>query len=74
MQSGLIYGNAAMLDGLIDRVERELGMKATLIATGGLSSTIVPHCCHKIICDEDLLLDGLKMIYDKNRKGVRSVD
>ncbi len=71
MQSGLIYGNAAMLDGLIDRVEQELGNKATVIATGGLSSKIVPHCIHKVICDEDLLLDGLRMIYDKNRKGLK---
>ncbi len=74
MQSGLIYGNAAMIDGLIDRVEGELGAKAALIATGGLSSKIVPHCCHNIVCDDDLLLEGLKMIYDKNKKTARSAE
>ncbi len=72
MQSGLIYGNAAMIDGLIDRVETEIGMPASVIATGGLSSKIVPHCGRKIICDENLLLEGLKIIYDKNKRGARS--
>ncbi len=74
MQSGLIYGNAAMIDGLIERVENELGMKAVLIATGGLSAKIVPHCRHKIICDNNLLLDGLRIIYEKNKKLIRSGD
>lgn len=68
MQSGLIYGNAAMLDGLIERVEAELGGECTVIATGGLSGKIVPHCRKKIILDEDLLLDGLRILYEKNRK------
>ena len=68
MQSGLIYGNAAMLDGLIDRVEDEMGEPCTVIATGGLSGKIVPHCRRKIILDEDLLLDGLRILYEKNRK------
>jgi type III pantothenate kinase len=74
MQSGFIYGNAAMLDGLIARVEQELGREATVLATGGLSSKIIPHCKHRIICDEDLLLDGLRIIYEKNRRGVKSGD
>ena len=68
MQSGLIYGNAAMLDGLIDRVEAELGEPCTVIATGGLSGKIVPHCRRRILLDEDLLLDGLRILYEKNRK------
>ncbi|MBR4691242.1 MAG: type III pantothenate kinase [Oscillospiraceae bacterium] len=68
MQSGLIYGNAAMLDGLIDRIEAELGDKCTVIATGGLSGKIVPHCRREIILDEDLLLDGLRILYEKNQK------
>ena len=68
MQSGLIFGNAAMLDGLIDRIEGELGEKCTVIATGGLSSKIIPHCKREIILDEDLLLDGLRILYEKNQK------
>lgn len=68
MQSGLIYGSAAMLDGLIDRVEEELGAPCTVIATGGLSGKIVPHCRREIILDADLLLDGLRLLYEKNQK------
>ena len=68
MQSGLIYGNAAMLDGLIDRCEEEMGEVKTIIATGGISSRIVPHCKHDIVFDDDLLIDGLRIIYYKNAK------
>ena len=68
MQSGLIYGNAGMLDGLIERIEGELGEKCTVIATGGLSGKIVPHCKRDIILDENLLLDGLRILYEKNQK------
>lgn len=68
MQSGLIYGNAAMVDGLIRRIEEELGESCTVIATGGLSSKIVPHCQHPVVLDEDLLLDGLRILYEKNRR------
>lgn len=71
MQSGLIYGNAAMVDGLIDRIEAELGTECTVIATGGLSGKIVPHCRKRVILDEDLLLDGLRILYEKNRKPKR---
>lgn len=68
MQSGAVYGHAAMLDGLIDRVEEELGMPmASVVATGGLSTVVVPLCKRKIAVEEDLMLRGLKLIYDKNR-------
>jgi len=66
MRSGVIYGNAAMLDGMIDRIERELGQTATVIATGGISGAIVPHCEKNIVYDENLLLRGLYTIYKKN--------
>jgi len=66
MKSGILYGNASMIDGMIDRFEEELGKTATIVATGGLSETIIPFCKHKIIFDNDLLLKGLKIIYDKN--------
>ncbi len=66
MKSGLVLGAACMMDGLIDRLEEELGYKATVIATGGLSKVVVPMCKREIIIDDDLLLKGLKLIYDKN--------
>lgn len=68
MQSGAIYGNAAMVDGMIDRFEAELGRKASLVATGGIAEKIVAHCRHEIVYDEDLLLRGLGIIYRKNKK------
>ncbi len=66
MQAGVIYGHAAMLDGLIDRVEDALGCPVTTVITGGLSRIVVPHCRRKIIYDENLLLDGLVILYEKN--------
>ncbi len=66
MRSGLFNANASMIDGMIERVEDELGMPATVIATGGLSGFIVPYCKRKIICDDNLLLKGLLIIYNKN--------
>lgn len=66
IKSGLLYGNAGTLDGLIERINDELNEKCTVVATGGLSTVIVPLCKHEIIIDEDLLLKGLMKIYEKN--------
>ena len=66
--SGVIYSNAAALDGIVDRIEEELGQKITVVATGGLARKIIPHCKREILLDEDLLLKGLLIIYEKNRK------
>jgi len=66
MKSGVVYGNASMVDGLIDRIEERLESKAAIVATGGLSNLIVPYCKHEIIRDENLLLKGLWIIYNKN--------
>ncbi len=66
MRSGLVYGTAAMLDGLISRMEAELGAAATVVATGGLSKEIIGYCSHHIIYNENLLLDGLRLIYERN--------
>ena len=66
MQSGLVYGTAAMLDGLLERIEDELGETPTVVATGGLSKQIIEHCKANIIYDENLLLEGLRAIYEKN--------
>ena len=68
MQSGAIYGHAALVDGLIDRVEEELGKPiASVVATGGLAGVIIPQCRRTIFVDENLMLDGLRIIYDKNK-------
>ena len=66
MQSGLVFGAAAMLDGMIDKIERDLGMRTTVVATGGLSKEIIAHCNHTIIYNENLVLEGLRVIYEKN--------
>ncbi len=66
MQSGIVYGTAAMLDGLVKRIKAELEDEAvTVVATGGYSKTIAECCETEIIYDENLLLDGLKAIYNK---------
>lgn len=66
MQSGIVLGTASMIDGLLDRFSKELGEPKTIIATGGLSSFIVPVCSHEIKYDGDLVLKGLKVIFEKN--------
>lgn len=68
MRSGIIYGNASMIDGMIARFKEELGDDLTVVATGGLAEDIVPHCRSKIILDHDLLLEGLYLLYIKNTK------
>ncbi len=67
IKSGLIMGQAAMIDGMITKIERELGETATIVATGGLAPEVVRHCDRNIIIDDNLLLDGLKIIHDKNQ-------
>lgn len=66
MKSGIINGNAAMLDGMITRIEEELGYTAKVIATGGLAGVVVSNCKKEIITDDSLLLKGLNIIYHKN--------
>ena len=66
MRSGAIYGHAAMLDGIIERVEEELGQPVTAVATGSLVSLVVPYCERKIYEEPDLLLQGLCLLYEKN--------
>ena len=67
MKSGVIYSNAAAIDGIIERIEGEMGRRVTAVATGGLARVITPFCKKKVILDEDLLLKGLWVIYKKNR-------
>ena len=67
MKSGIIYGNASCIDGVISRIEEELGEPCTAVATGGLAQVIIPYCKRDVILDDNLLLKGLQIIYDKNR-------
>ena len=66
MRSGAVFGTAAMIDGMIDRMEAEMGEKCKLIATGGLARCVTPYCKHQIQCDDELLLKGLWTIYKKS--------
>ncbi len=69
MQSGIVFGQASLLDGMIDRFREEMTGEPRIVATGGLARVIVPWCRHKdIILDNELMIKGLKVIYDLNRK------
>ena len=67
MRSGIVFGNASMVDGMIERICDEIGSTLPVYATGGLASVITPHCKHKITYDEYLVLKGLNIIYSKNQ-------
>lgn len=67
MKSGIVIGQAASMDGMIDRTLEELGYDAVVVCTGGLSSTIMAHSRRNIILDEDLTLKGLGIIFEKNK-------
>lgn len=67
MRSGIVYGNAAMIDGMIERYEKEVKQKCTLVATGGFASVIIKYCKKDIAVNEELVLEGLKIIYEKNK-------
>ncbi len=68
MRSGIMMGTASMLDGMVERMEQELGSKTTVIATGGIAKFIVPLCKTPMIYDKDLLIKGLAALYRENSK------
>ena len=68
MRSGIMMGAACMLDGMIDRMEEELGYKTTVIATGGIAKFVIPMCRHEIVYDKDLLVKGLAALYRDNKR------
>lgn len=68
MRSGIMLGAAAMLDGLLDRMETELGCKAKVVATGGISKFVIPLCRRELIYDRSLMLRGLQILYLRNLK------
>lgn len=68
MQAGLVLGTASMIDGLLEKITNELGEVPTVVATGGLSKEVITHCKTNIIYNENLLLEGLRVIYEKNHQ------
>lgn len=67
MQSGCVLGAAALLDGMIQRMEQELGQPVTVIATGGLAPVLVPACRREMVLADDLILRGLAVLYQQNK-------
>jgi len=68
MRSGIVYGTAGMLDGIIDRIREMLpGEQPTIVATGSNAPVIVRYCRNKVYYDKYLLMNGLWAIYQKNR-------
>ncbi len=67
MNAGAVFGTASMIDGMCDRIEQELGAPCTVVATGGLARDIVGHCRRPVELSETLLLDGLRMLFEKNQ-------
>lgn len=68
MRSGIMLGNACMLDGMVERMEQELGSKATVIATGGIAKFIIPMCKTPMLYDKDLIIKGLAALYRDNKR------
>ena len=68
MRSGIMVGAACMLDGMIQRMEEELGQKTTVVATGGISKFVLPLCKREIVYDKDLLIKGLVALYRDNKR------
>ena len=68
MRSGIVYHNAAGVDGMISRIEEQLGKTCTVVVTGGLSSSIIPYCRHEMHYDPDLLLKGMMVFYHRNKR------
>ncbi len=66
MRSGIMMGTACMLDGMVERMEAELGSKTTVIATGGIAKFVLPLCRTPMIYDQDLLIKGLAILYREN--------
>jgi type III pantothenate kinase len=65
VQAGLVYGTAAMVDGVVERIAKEIGAP-TVVATGGLAPLVVDHCLSVQHHEPWLTLEGLRLIYERN--------
>ncbi|MBP3479512.1 MAG: type III pantothenate kinase [Oscillospiraceae bacterium] len=68
MRSGIMLGTACMLDGLVERMEEELGCKTTVVVTGGIARFVIPMCKTPMIYDKDLIIKGLAALYRENKR------
>lgn len=68
MKSGIVYGTAGSIDGILSAFETEFGKPASIVCTGGMGKLISPYCKHEMIDDEELLLRGLEVIWQRNHK------
>ncbi|MBQ0097599.1 MAG: type III pantothenate kinase [Oscillospiraceae bacterium] len=66
IKSGIVLGNACMIDGLIEKIEEQLGEPCSVVASGGYAETVIKICSHKIDIKDDLIMHGLRIIYEKN--------
>lgn len=71
IRSGVVNGTACMLDGMLDRFMKEAGKACKIVATGGLAPQMIRNCAHEISFEENIILDGLKVIYNRNQNGKR---
>ena len=68
MRSGIMLGTACMLDGMVERMEEELGYKTTVVITGGIAKFITPMCKTPMIYEKDLIIKGLAILYRDNKR------
>ena len=67
MRSGSLIGCASMLDGIIDRIEKEFGKPVSAVLTGGVSPSVAPFCNRKFYLEPDIIIEGLNYLYEKNK-------
>lgn len=67
IQAGIIYGTAGEVDGIVRALKKEMQGDPTVIATGGYARAIAAHCSTIDVIDEMLTLDGLRVIYERNK-------
>jgi len=68
MESGAVNGEAAMIDGILDRIAEEMGSDLTVVATGAEAELVIPYCRHQISLEPALVMSGLKSLYDRNSR------
>ena len=74
LQSGVVFGYASMVDGMVGRLEAELGYTCHVMATGGLSTLICKHTARVQEVDVNLTLDGLCLLHERNTSAVEAAE